>query len=297
MQISYDHYRIFYYVAKYKSFTAAANMLLNNQPNMTRAVKNLESALGCTLFIRSKHGVTLTAEGEKLYSHIQIAFEHIEAGEQELALEKTLQSGIISIGATEVTLHCFLLPILKEYRSMYPGVKIHIISHSTTQAISSLKNGLVDISLVTTPTVKSSSLTETYIKTITEAPVCGSMYSALRDKTIALEQLQHYPIISLGASTKTFERYSEFFRMYGLSFAPDIEAETASQILHMVKANLGVGFIPTDMLKGEQDVYTIQLAESIPKREIRLIKRKDHTLSIAARELERLILQNADSNT
>lgn len=56
MNISYDYYRIFYYVAKYKSFTLAAQALLASQPNITRTVKCLETALGCTLFIRSNRG-------------------------------------------------------------------------------------------------------------------------------------------------------------------------------------------------------------------------------------------------
>ena len=47
MNISYDYYRAFYYVAKYKSFTGAASALLNNQPNVTRMIKKLEEALGC----------------------------------------------------------------------------------------------------------------------------------------------------------------------------------------------------------------------------------------------------------
>ena len=42
MNISYDYYRVFYYVAKYKSFTGAAGALLNNQPNITRMIKKLE---------------------------------------------------------------------------------------------------------------------------------------------------------------------------------------------------------------------------------------------------------------
>ena len=44
--ISYDYYRIFYYVAQYKSFTKAAEMLDNNQPNITRCMNNLESEIG-----------------------------------------------------------------------------------------------------------------------------------------------------------------------------------------------------------------------------------------------------------
>ena len=57
--ISYDYYRIFYYVAQYKSFTKAAQMLDNNQPNITRCMNNLESEIGCKLFIRSNRGISL----------------------------------------------------------------------------------------------------------------------------------------------------------------------------------------------------------------------------------------------
>ena len=64
--ITYDYYRIFYFVAQYHSFTKAAEILKNNQPNITRCMNNLESELGCKLFIRSHQGVTLTAEGEKV---------------------------------------------------------------------------------------------------------------------------------------------------------------------------------------------------------------------------------------
>ena len=58
--ITYDYYRIFYYVAQYKSFTRAAEALHNNQPNITRCMNNLESELNCTLFLRSNKGITLT---------------------------------------------------------------------------------------------------------------------------------------------------------------------------------------------------------------------------------------------
>ena len=73
MNISYDYYRIFYFVAKHQSFTRAAAILMNNEPNISRAIKNLEHALGCTLFIRSNRGVTLTPEGQKLYTRVAAA--------------------------------------------------------------------------------------------------------------------------------------------------------------------------------------------------------------------------------
>ena len=151
MYIHYDSYRIFYYVAKYRSFTQAAAMLLCNQPNVTRTIKNLESDLGCALFIRSNRGVRLTPEGERLYEHVRIAAEHIEAGEREIALDRSLSQGMVSIGASEVALRCLLLPVLKRFRSDHPGVRIRVSNHSTPQALDALKHGLVDFAVVTTP--------------------------------------------------------------------------------------------------------------------------------------------------
>ena len=77
MAANFEYYKIFYYVAKYRNITQAAKILLNNQPNLTRAIKTLESELGCPLFIRNNRGMKLTPEGERLFEHIRIAFERI----------------------------------------------------------------------------------------------------------------------------------------------------------------------------------------------------------------------------
>ena len=67
--------------------------------------------MGCTLFVRQRHGIILTPEGEKLYAHISVAFEHILCGEEEIARDKSLQSGIVTVAASEIALHCVLLSV------------------------------------------------------------------------------------------------------------------------------------------------------------------------------------------
>ena len=141
MYISFDYYRAFYYVAKYGSISQAAEALMNNQPNVSRTIKNLESELNCTLFVRSRKGVELTPEGEMLYAHVAAAVEHIQSGEEEICLERTLSKGVVTIGASEIALRCFLLPVLKDFRQKYPGIRIRVFNHSTPQAVSALKNG------------------------------------------------------------------------------------------------------------------------------------------------------------
>lgn len=296
MYISYDYYRVFYYVAKYGNVSQAAKLLLNNQPNLTRTIRNLESELGCPLFSRTNRGMKLTPEGERLYAHVRIAFEHIEAGEAELTEARNLQTGTIYIAASEVALRCLLLPVLKQYRLLYPGVHIRISNHSTPQAIAALKDGAADIAVVTTPTVHSASLAETVIRPIQEVSVCSPAFPALTGRPVALSELLDYPIISLGPDTKSFAFYSDFFTGHDLPFHPAIEAFTADQILPMVEADLGIGFVPNEFLEPESHVCRINLKEQIPERQVVLITRKGQPLSVAAKKLERMILEEKNGN-
>ena len=288
MYISYDYYRVFYYVAKYGNITQAAKLMLNSQPNLTRTIKNLEAELGCALFSRSNQGMRLTPEGKRLYEHIKIAYEHIEMGEAEITDSRSLRSGSVYVAASEVALRCLLLPVLKKYRLRYPGIHIRISNHSTPQAIAALKGGTADIAVVTTPTVRSASLAERIIRPVNEVAVCSPYFSSLANRQVSLSELTNFPLISLGEDTKSFEFYSGFFSAHGLAYRPDIEAFTADQILPMVAADLGVGFVPEEFLQSE-DVNIIDLKEKIPERNIVLIKRKEQPLSVAAKELERLI--------
>ena len=59
-----EHYRVFCKVVQNKSFSKAAQDLFLSQPAVSQAVRQLETALGCRLFLRTSRGVKLTSEGE-----------------------------------------------------------------------------------------------------------------------------------------------------------------------------------------------------------------------------------------
>ena len=290
MNVNYEYYRIFYYVVKYRNFTQAANKLMNNQPNVTRMIRNLEDALGCQLFVRSNRGVTLTPEGETLYSHVKIAVEQLTAGENELQNLIDLQGGTLSIGTSEVALRGYLLPILNEYQAKYPHVRLKVSNHTTPQAVAALKKGLADIAFVTSPITDSRNLSVTHLKNIQEVPVCGSRFAFLAGKTLSLRELTQYPIVSLGHETQTYGLYTEIFEKNGLTFAPDIEVTTADQILPMVKNNLGIGFVTEEFLaNADPEVYALQLDIPIPGRTICCVENPERPLSIPAKKLTEML--------
>ena len=287
MNISYDYYRVFYNVAKYKSFTRAAEVMYSNQPNLSRAIKALEKQLGCTLFERTSKGVRLTDDGNELYAHISVAFEHIQAGEEAVSEKRSMENGVVSIGATEIALRCCLLPVLSRYHQMYPGVRIKILNVSTPQALKMIENKLVDIAIVTTPAESNPKLTSTRLSPLQEVPVCSRSFEAKDNMTFG--ELSDYPIISLGAGTSTFDFYFGEFLRQGCNFSPDIEAATADQIVPLVKYGLGIGFLPRQFLEAEDDIREILITPPLPAREIILVRKKGHTLPLPAKELVDMI--------
>ena len=294
MSITYDYYRIFYYVGKYHSFTRAAKILMNSQPNNTRAKNNLEQEQGCRLFQRSHRGVALTPEGEKLFAHVQVAQEHLQAGETEIANAKNLKSGNISIGASEIALHGVLLPVLRQFHLTYPEIHIQVTNHSTPQAVSALKMGMVEVAVVVSPTGVAKPLREDPVMSVQDVLIAGPNFSDLRDKVWSFRDISAKPMISLGRNTKTYEFYDGLFAKHGVVLQPDIEVATTDQILPMVRNDLGLGFLPEFFAKEaieRGEVFQIHLKEAIPERSICLVQDSSRPMSAAVRVLQKMIYE------
>lgn len=292
MNTNFENYRTFYFVAKYGNITAAAEALYSEQPNVTRAIKNLERDLGCVLFTRSNKGVTLTPEGEMLYRRVAIAYEQIVAAEEELSRHNGFEEGLLRIGVSETALHEVLLSALVRYHALYPKIKFSLVNLTNTQAISAVKNQAVDFVLISTPFNLDKSLKSVPIKRFQDIVVCGERYRYLTGEKVSFRELTGLCIVSVNKTTKTYEYYRTLFRRYGLEFAPEIEVSTSNQILPIVKNNLGIGFIPASFAENEianGEVFRLETEEEITPREVCLIKRADFSLSVAAKEFERLL--------
>ena len=128
---------------------------------------------------------------------------------------------------------------------------------------------------------------------IQEIPICGSAFSELAQETVTLARLADYPIVSLTEGTSSHDFYSDLFLRHDLPFSPDVEVETIDQVLPAVRCNLGIGFVPHEMLVAVPEltgVYPLTLDEPIAPRSIYLFQRKNQPLSIAAKHLRQMLL-------
>ena len=270
-EINFEHYKIFYYVAKFQNITMAANYLFLSQPSISRCVKNLEDELGCKLFVRSKKGVELTTGGEMLFKHISIACKHIFSAEEELALISERDRAIVRLGGSEVALQSFLIDRIVEFHREHPKIQIKIDSMSTPDAIEALRANLIDVAVVTSPFADKTGLNINVIKKLQDIVAAGNGFSYLKDKEISLHELVKYPLICLKNTTTTRNYLDHIFRQHNLLLRPDIELTSINFVMPMVKNNLGIGFIQYATTKAEIEagnIFRVNTKEQIPPRSI-----------------------------
>lgn len=293
MSISFDSYKVFYYVAKYRNITTAAKALFLTQPTVSHAILSLEKALECQLFVRSKKGVALTPEAELLYGHIARACEHIWEGERALGRHLSMDEGLVRIGASETTLHHFLMPYLEHFRAIHPHVRLKISNTTTPTAVSSLKNGLIDFAVIVSPE-SDSALTIRTLSPLQDVFIAGNHYLPLKGKVIPITDLGEYPLVCMEKGTTTREYLEEAFQKYQMKLIPDIELATTDLITPMVARNLGIGFVPYAFAKDaleEGTVFPLQIATPLPQRNICLVHDSSASISVAGKELYQMLTE------
>ena len=146
-----EYYKVFYYAARFGSLTMAGTELSISQPAVSQALKQLESALMVKLFVRSARGIRLTPEGEILYRHVKAGYEQILLGEKKLSSMLRLDYGELRIGASDMTLKFYLLPLLEAYHEKFPGIKVTVTNAPTPETLDLLRQGKIDFGAVSMP--------------------------------------------------------------------------------------------------------------------------------------------------
>lgn len=285
MDINFEYYKIFYYVAKYKNITKAAAALGSNQPNVTRIMKLLESQLSCKLFIREARGISLTNEGELLYSHVEIACRHLLNAQEEIHGHTMQGCGTVEIGATETALHLFLLNALRDFKRNCPAIRIKIHNHTTPEILRYLVNGKLDFAVVTTPLEIPKTIYCEKVLDFTEILTGGLQFAKLARTPLKLKDLINYPWVGLGKGTATYELYKNFLIEHKIDLEPDMEVATSDLMLPLIENNLGIGFIPETLalpLLNEGRLVHIQVDCPLPLRSLQIISDKGRGKSLAA---------------
>lgn len=292
MSASFDSYKIFYYVGKYKNITHAATSLFLSQSTVSRSIQSLESELGCKLFDRTQHGVSFTMEGKTLYSHISKACDQILMGEKKVMKLQRLAQGGLRIGVSEFIFEKFVLPVLESYHRDFPSVQLDIISHglkSYSSMLSALTAGDIDIACTVSTEdehISIGSADVTPLSSYEDILLAGNRFSELKGKAHSLSELSSYPFASIVGDNLGASYLDKLFLAHGVSVTQDFMVDSISMLKSVVKRCQCLAVVPSFFMNefaGLDSVFEVSLTEPLPVHNVSIVTAKTAPQS-AARE-------------
>lgn len=275
MNISLDHYRIFYVVAKEGSISASSTILFISQPAITFQIKKFEEQLGVSLFTRTKHGMLLTDEGKVLFEYVKKGIENISNGENALSNLRDLDSGTIRIGVSTTICRCVLLPYLEKFHEKYPNIDIQINNNISSNLIKELRNGNLDILMLFSPSTENKDLRIIPIKEVQDIFVGNKKYyDLIKNKYNHLKDLKSYPFIFPNSSSNSRIHLNHYLKDNHIDLKPKLEVVSYHLIVDLVRTGFGIGYATKEFIKDELDnktLYEIKITPNIPKRTIAIV--------------------------
>lgn len=126
MTISFKHHdtlRLFGEVAKWASFSDAANALYMTKGAISYQIKTLEADLGFKVFERTARGVTLTQKGQQVLEVSRARYRDIE---DDLTALKTSTTQMLTVGMSSYFASRWLSPRLMTFMQKYPEIQLRI---------------------------------------------------------------------------------------------------------------------------------------------------------------------------
>ena len=270
MDINYELYKVFYYVASSLSFSDASKKLFISQSAVSQSIKALEHKLGQPLFIRSTKKVQLTPAGALLFKHIEPAMHLISRGESQLLESGTLGLGQLHIGASDTICRYFLLPYLKEFHRRFPKVPIKITNASSSGCVDLLEQRRVDLIITNFPNPR---LNPSYIqKTVgsfSDVFIANPAFFDFGTRAVPFSELHTYPLMMLDRNSTTSEFLHHIFLQHQLELLPQVELSSNDLLIDMARIGLGIACIPDFCLRQKRsDLVLVRTKETIPPRQI-----------------------------
>lgn len=228
-------------ISKTLSFRKAGEMLNLTQPAVSAQVKSLEDEFKAILVDRN-HPVALTDRGQVFLEHAEQILAIVEQLKQKLTDLNQVPQGHIVLGTTSSIAIQILPRVLSYFQNQYPLIKTSILSMSSTQVLSSVENGAVDIGIGYL-TDRSLQVETSILYYDTFQFVVAPQHPLAGAKRITIGMLKDVPLILLSPDTLGRRFTDRVLREYGIEPNIVMELGSSEEVKRMVELNLGAAVV------------------------------------------------------
>jgi len=248
-------------VAEELNFSRAAERLRISQPPLSIQIQKLENELGIPLFYRNNRQVELTDAGKLFLEEIRKVLSHLHRAIENAQRTHHGELGKLNVGFVGSATYDILPSVLREFRSLYPDVQVHLFEMSTPVQIEALREEEIDIGILRPP-VNSEALCTEIVSTIPCVLAVPCQHPLLEKNNLTLSDLRDYPFVLL--SRKTWAGlYNEILALCN----PIIHQEALEfqTVIGLVAAGLGIAIVPQSAINlHTQDVVYLDFNNQLP---------------------------------
>lgn len=295
MGINFEYYRTFYYVAKCKKISLAAEKLYISQPAVTQTIKKIEEQIGEQLFIRNKSGMELTESGKTLWNFVSESLETLENAESRIGSHLNLQEGSIKIRTGSHVAKLLLYDALEKFSKDYPNIKVEIATGAPATSIKMLHTGEIDIVMFYMPYNVSYSNIEVK-KCCNKRYIFAMSKKYYEDNKVDIKNIDDLNNYSLIIPKRDSTVGNIFMKSFGdkiKNFHFEIAQEQMKK--EFIMRNLGIGYIIEDEIKSEIEkgqVVVVSNKDMQIEGGIGIATLKNEYASIATRKLVEYIFNS-----
>lgn len=239
--IDSQHLRVFCAVARLLNMSRAAHELGVTPSAISHGLKVLEADLGCRLVQRSSRKLVLTPAGLQFQQEAEAILDRMSGARARLRQWLDGRRDTLRIVASTTACQYILPSALREFRSAFPGITIHIQPCTARQGIEALAEEEAHLAFfVETPWATGTEflpLAEDELHYLVHPLHPWTKRSAERD--LAGENL-----ILPAAGSGTLGLIEAYFAHEGTRPRPHVQIGSDEAIKQMVLLDLGVGLLP-----------------------------------------------------
>lgn len=252
--IEQRHLRYFLALANHLHYGKASAQVNVAQPSLSRQIADLESQLGCKLFVRSSRSVKLTAAGQELQRAAQLVMQAMDSAIRSTQAVARGEKGELRIAFTSMIAWSGLPKLIKDYAASAPGVNLELSELVPSALMQAVETGECDIGLTFTATVQPPYQYRELQRESLSIAVPAD-HPLARKKSVTVQDLIDEPFILSPRDTASALHDTIFKLCRDSGFEPRVRMHTQLQgtIVNLVGEGLGVSIIPTSMSKSNPD--------------------------------------------
>lgn len=298
MNVTLRQLRVFTEVARRLSFVRAAEALHLTPPAVTMQIKDLEAAVGLTLFEREGRRVSLTTGGEYLLVYARRVLSALKDAEDAMARLKHVEVGRLDIGLVS-TAKYFVPHLLARFREEHPGIELRLqVSANREQLQNLLRGNEIDLAVMGRPPRDIASRAEPFAAH-PQVFVAPPGHPLTRIGSVAPMELEGVPFIARESGSGTRKHMEDFFAARHITPRLAMEMPSNESIKQAVMAGMGLSFLSlhTIGLEVRSGLLAIVPVEGTPiLRTWNVVHLAGKTLSPAAEALRYFILEHGEAH-